>query len=877
MGKFRSLVGNAARAAFDFTWALAILAASVAFGYAIYHISSAYLNGDWHARIHWLVEHEAASWGVALLIYAAVSLFVIFCHRRDWQLAAWRFIKPRVTTSGAWYWRHTAAVIKPSWRVVFWALTLSTKLATFGGIDLSKKQVNRGALAHTWRFLWPFLVSTRLAPVVVPRAVRIPWPQLNGWRGPIAKRSTFFWLALSSGLLTLSLIYRDTAATLVAWTHMPVVISQIICGLVLLACLTKLLPMPTWRRTQLAIPVPYYGGRTLCHLPEMCRTWFLIGVIGLGTWYLNDLAVQASVLKGALMNAVTGVSVNEGAFYKAVYAFMPVLGLTVLCSPFYLQARKVLMLDWVKFTTRLVLGLWTRNSNHYPISLFGYPDNPNERIQENVRIMCTYVLTIAFSLMDAVITIILFGRMLWDIEAGLVFPVTINYHTFIVGHLLFLTVLFYALFGTNIAVRVGQVLIRLFAEQNKLSADVRVALVFMQKYAEPIAAYRGEEREYKKIWERYMLAMDNSYRMAAWTRNLGFFTGAYSSAEQFVPILTLAPFYFRKQIAWGPIQMASQACREILASLSLIVSQFEVISEMLASINRCGELREALEEVEAEAKRTDRPRVKRTEGLMASGAVLMIDKLTLFAPRGGKKIVHELDLAIMPGERVLLKGPSGAGKSSLARCMAGLPAWDCGSGSVQLASRKRTIPLTQLSYMIDGNLREQLLYPAAEDVSDEELIAALHRVNLGEWLSDLKNQLLKDSIPNWDSMTDRDRDRQFAQVAAKWDALKGSERQRQLLDMTINWDGAISGGEKQRLIVARALVNKVDLIIADEGTAALDDENALYVYDAMIEHNIAMLSVAHNRILLSRHHRVIVLRNDEACSWYEVEADKCEW
>jgi len=413
--------------------------------------------------------------------------------------------------------------------------------------------------------------------------------------------------------------------------------------------------------------------------------------------------------------------------------------------------------------------------------------------------------------------------------------------------------LFYAVLGTDGAVFVGMRLIGLNAEQRKLGAHFRVLMVMFEKYAEPIAAYRGEQREYDHLWRRFTAALANNYVILRWRMTLGVFTGAYGKVAQFLPLLTLAPFYFAGQIEAGTISQSSGSCAEILGALSLIVASFDKISEMLAFANRNGELRTALAQIAADRK-VVRPRIEREE---IEGQLLDIKGLHLYLPEGGKLIVRDFNLKMSPGQGVLIRGPSGSGKTSLLRAIQGLALWDYGQGMIRIVPHGRRIMLSQLAYLLtEGTLREQLMYPAAVDVSDEELIDTLKKVNLSDLLEGMADGV-KAANPHRESLSE-------------------SEQRRILMDVSINWD-TLSGGERQRLVIARALVNKVLLVIADECTSGLDEENEQLLYRALIDADVTLLSVSHRASLLHFHSRVVELLNDGKGGWKEMAASECQW
>src|SRR5215467_3605392 len=217
----------------------------------------------------------------------------------------------------------------------------------------------------------------------------------------------------------------------------------------------------------------------------------------------------------------------------------------------------------------------------------------------------------------------------------------------------------------------------------------------------------------------------------------------------------------------------------VVSSLSFFVTAYTNIADWKAVLDRLAGFESSI--VWARGLDQTAPRV---ELIADGGNALHVEDLAVSIP-SGEEIVRVKDLSIEPGERVLVTGPSGSGKTSLFRALGGV--WPFGEGSIRVPKGANVLVLPQRPYLPLGTLRGAFAYPGPED-----------------------------------SFTPKEIDEVIDDV--------GLSHLRDEFDATAYWADKLSGGEQQRLSIARALLQKPDWLFLDEATSALDEpaESELY-------------------------------------------------
>jgi putative ATP-binding cassette transporter len=178
---------------------------------------------------------------------------------------------------------------------------------------------------------------------------------------------------------------------------------------------------------------------------------------------------------------------------------------------------------------------------------------------------------------------------------------------------------------------------------------------------------------------------------------------------------------------------------------------------------------------------------------------------------------------LKPGDRLMIAGPSGSGKSTLFRALAGL--WPSGSGRVEFPKVGEVLVMPQRPYFPLGTLRTAVAYPSEQSaVPEADIVAALETVGLSHL------------VPR--------------------------------LDEEADWNVLLSGGEQQRVGIARALIRKPTVLLFDEPVAALADASGRELYLTLLEKlpETVVLTIDRREVLREYHEKIVELSRDQAVS-----------
>jgi vitamin B12/bleomycin/antimicrobial peptide transport system ATP-binding/permease protein len=283
---------------------------------------------------------------------------------------------------------------------------------------------------------------------------------------------------------------------------------------------------------------------------------------------------------------------DADAFYRIMKQFLVALLFLAPINVFYRFQRQRLAIKWRKWMTERILGLYfysphqiyyhlERGGHADQDGVVGVVDNPDQRIAEDVRAFTRYSLTLFLTIAVSLIDLVAFSIILYLIEPKL-----------------FLSIIGFATLGTVVTVLLGNQLVRLNFEKLQKEADFRFSLVRLRENAESIAFFRGEATEGKEISHRFEYVVDNAYKLIGTMRDLEFFTVSYNYLTWILPVVVIAPQYMMGNVELGVVQQAAAAFGHVLDDLSLIIDQFESLSEFSASIGRLHQFVRAVQDAD---------------------------------------------------------------------------------------------------------------------------------------------------------------------------------------------------------------------------------------------------------------------------------------
>jgi putative ATP-binding cassette transporter len=505
---------------------------------------------------------------------------------------------------------------------------------------------------------------------------------------------------------------------------------------------------------------------------------------------------------------------NQEVFWTQLgrFSYLAFAFIVIAVYKFYLT--QLLELRWRSWMTRTTLQRWLAGQAFYRLELQRFatpqadanatPDNPDQRIAEDINQFTSLTLNLSMGLLNSLVTLLSFVGILWGLSGG--FSFTYGGQEYVIAGFMVWMALLYSAVGSWLTHLIGRQQIPLNFVQQRVEADFRHHMIRVREYSESIALDRGEAVERSQLEGRFGAVLKNYLQLIRAQKNLVWFTSFFGQAAVIFPFIVAAPRFFSGAIQLGEVMQISSAFGQVQGALSWLVDSYPNLATWRATTDRLTHFEASLQSLEAAT-----PALSHT----ASDTVHTED-LTVSLP-GGLALLAHTALHAQAGDRVLLQGPSGAGKSTLFRALAGI--WPFASGQVARPVDAMFIP--QRPYFPNGPLRDALAYPELPTrYTDAQLVEALHWALLPD---------LADQLDQWNT-----------------------------------WGQKLSGGEQQRLALARVFLKRPQWVFADEATSALDaqTENLLYqrLVDLLAARQGGLVSIAHREGVARFHTKRWVLQ-----------------
>ena len=524
---------------------------------------------------------------------------------------------------------------------------------------------------------------------------------------------------------------------------------------------------------------------------------------------------------------------NAAVFWSQLGRFTYLAFAFIVMAVYKFYLTQLLEMRWRAWMTGHYLERWLANHAFYKLELNRFtaqaqgdeksPDNPDQRIQEDINQFTGLTVSLSMGLLNSVVTLASFVGILWGLSGGFAFSFNGGEYN-IAGFMVWMALLYCAA-GSLITHYIGRPQIRLNFEQQRVEADFRHHMVRVREYSESIALDRGEAVERVQLDQRFSRVLGNYLALIKAQKNLVWFTSFFGQAAVVFPFVVAAPRFFSGAIQLGELMQISSAFGQVQGALSWFVDSYSSLATWRATTDRLTSF-EASFQALAPAENL-LASVASTEA-QAPESLEALD-LTVALP-SGDVLLAGAKLHAQAGDRVLLQGPSGSGKSTLFRALAGI--WPFATGSVKRPSNAMFIP--QRPYFPNGPLRDALAYPEAPSSYTD---AALRQALVDALLPNLVAQL----------------------------------------DHADAWGQKLSGGEQQRLAIARVLLKKPKWVFADEATSALDEATERSVYERLLEHvqrvQGGMISIAHRPSVAAFHNQTWTLerRPEGAAALYSLK------
>ncbi|XP_060629947.2 ATP-binding cassette sub-family D member 3 isoform X2 [Anolis sagrei] len=397
----------------------------------------------------------------------------------------------------------------------------------------------------------------------------------------------------------------------------------------------------------------------------------------------------------------------------------------------------------------------------------------------------------------------------------------------------------YLIFSGFFLTRLRRPIGKMTITEQKYEGEYRFVNSRLITNSEEIAFYNGNQREKQTIHKAFRKLVEHLHNFILFRFTMGFIDTIIAKYLATVvgylvvsrPFLNLSHPRHQNSSHAELLEDYYQSGRMLLRmsqALGRIVLAGREMTRLAGFTARITELMQVLKELNSgKYQRTMLTQDKDVDQepviplIPGSGRIVIKDNIIKFdhvplATPNGDILIKDLNFEVRSGANVLICGPNGCGKSSLFRVLGEL--WPLFGGCLTKPERGKLFYVPQRPYMTLGTLRDQVIYP---DTLEEQKRKGISDQVLKEYLDNVQLGQILEREGGWDSVQD--------------------------------WMDVLSGGEKQRMAMARLFYHKPQFAILDECTSAVSVDVEGYIYSHCRKVGITLFTVSHRKSLWKHH------------------------
>ena len=280
---------------------------------------------------------------------------------------------------------------------------------------------------------------------------------------------------------------------------------------------------------------------------------------------------------------------DQVVFWSQLWRFTYLAFGLIVIGVYKFYLTQLLEVRWRAWLTDHYLARWLSGHAFYRMELARFsagaaPDNPDQRIQEDLNLFTDYSLRLTMGLLNALVTLVSFIGILWSLSGSFTFDAGGN--TYVLHGFMVWAALAYCIAGSVVTHFIGRRQIGLNFEQQRLEANFRHHMVRVREYSEAIALDKGESVERAQLEVRFGAVLANYLRLIRARKNLVWFNLFYGQAAIIFPFVVAAQRYFTGSIQLGVLMQIASAFGQVQDSLAWFVDNYPELAVWRATANR---------------------------------------------------------------------------------------------------------------------------------------------------------------------------------------------------------------------------------------------------------------------------------------------------